>query len=441
MSMFLHSRRLRVSAAVSIGLPLAAVLAACMAAGGQQDLPPTPAPFSDYRTEKVGTMHKITPADLPEPFATAAVGNGPKVVPRPDGAMPQTLPGYAVSLYSSELEGPRLVRAAPNGDLFVAETDKNRVRVLRGVDAAGKAQEVEVFAAGLNRPFGIAFYPLGPKPEYVYIGNTDSVVRFPYQPGDLKARGPQQVMVTGQFPGGGHSTRDIVFTRDGSKMLLGVGSRSNVDDPDTTPGEKDRATILEFNPDGSGRRVYATGIRNAVGLAIHPQTGQLWVSVNERDNLGDNLVPDYITHVEDGGFYGWPWYYIGGNQDPRHAGKHPELKAQVKVPDVLLQPHSGSLEMVFYTGQMFPAEDRDSIFSASHGSWNKAARTGYKIIRTPLKNGVPTGEYQDFLTGFITADGQVWGRPVGVAVGGDGALIVTDDAANTVWRVTYTGKK
>ena len=428
--------------AMLVGLPLA-VLSAYSAGRDQApaQAPPTQAPFSDFRTESPGTVHRITVADLPAPFATEAVNNGPKVVPRPEGAMPKAMPGYSVTLYSSELQAPRLIRTAPNGDLFVAETGQGRVRVLRGVDATGKAQEVEVFASGLNRPFGIAFYPLGPKPEFVYVGNTDSIVRFPYQSGDLKARGPHQVLVTGQFPGGGHSTRDVVFTKDGKKMYVGVGSRSNVDDPDTTPEEKDRATILEFNVDGTGRRVYATGIRNAVGLAIHPTTGQLWVSVNERDNLGDNLVPDYITHVEDGGFYGWPWYYMGGIQDPRHAGKHPELKSTVKVPDVLLQPHSGSLEMVFYDGKQFPAEDRDSIFSAAHGSWNKALRTGYKVIRTPLKNGTPTGEYQDFLTGFVTAEGQVWGRPVGVAVASDGALVVTDDAANTIWRVAFTGKK
>jgi glucose/arabinose dehydrogenase len=434
--------RFRYVTVILVGLPLA-VLSAYGASREQApaQAPPTAAPFSDFRTESTGTVHRITPADLPAPFATEAVNNGPKVVPRPEGAMPKPLPGYSVTLYSSELQAPRLIRAAPNGDLFVAETGQGRVRVLRGVDATGKAQEVEVFASGLNRPFGIAFYPLGPKPEFVYVGNTDSIVRFPYQSGDLKARGPQEVLVTGQFPGGGHSTRDVAFTKDGRKMYVGVGSRSNVDDPDTTPEEKDRATILEFNVDGTGRRVYATGIRNAVGLAIHPTTGQLWVSVNERDNLGDNLVPDYITHVEDGGFYGWPWYYMGGNQDPRHAGKHPELKSTVKVPDVLLQPHSGSLQMVFYDGKQFPGEDRDSIFSASHGSWNKALRTGYKVIRTPLKNGTPTGEYQDFLTGFVTAEGQVWGRPVGVAVASDGALVVTDDAANTIWRVAYTGKK
>src|SRR3954465_970730 len=221
--------------AMLIGLPVVAVISAYMIGAGQTLGPPATPPFSDYRSEKPGVQHHITPADLPAPFATDAASNAPKVVPRPSGAMPQTLPGYTVSLYSDELDAPRLIRAAPNGDLFVAETGRDRVRVLRGADAAGKAQEVEVFAAGLNKPFGIAFYPLGPDPQYVYVGNTDSIVRFPYRSGDLKARGPFEGLVKGQFPGGGHSTRDVAFTKDGRKMYVGVGSRSNVDDPDTTP--------------------------------------------------------------------------------------------------------------------------------------------------------------------------------------------------------------
>ena len=406
-----------------------------------QDAPQAAPPFSDYRVEKPGVLHHITVADLPKPFATEAANNGPKVVPRPDGAMPQGLPGYTVTQYADGLENPRLIRTAPNGDLFVAETGPGRIRVLRGRDAAGKAQEMEVFAADLSRPFGIAFYPAGPNPQFVYVGNTDSIVRFPYQTGDMKARGPKEVLVTGQFQGGGHSTRDIVFSPDGKKMFVGVGSRSNVDDPDTTPAEKDRATVLEFNVDGTGRRVYASGIRNPAGLAIHPTTGQIWVSTNERDNLGDNLVPDYISHIEDGGFYGWPWYYLGGNQDPRLEGKHPELKNNVKVPDVLLQPHSAPLGLAFYSGQQFAPEHRASIFAASHGSWNRAIRTGYKVIRVSLKDGGATGEYQDFVTGFVTADGDVWGRPVGIAVASDGSLMVSDDGSNAIWQVSYTGKK
>jgi len=398
--------------------------------------------FSDFRRERPGVMHKITAADLPAPFATESARNPPGTVPRPAGAMPETLPGYSVALYAEGLDNPRLMRTAPNGDIFVAESRPGRVKVMRGRDAAGRAQTVEVFATGLSRPFGIAFYPPGQKPTHVYIGNTDSVVRFPYQIGDLKARGPAETIAavpTSTPPGRGHWSRDIVFSGDGRKMYVSVGSLTNVDD-ETNPGEKDRATVLEFNPDGSGRRVYASGIRNAVGLAVHPQTGQIWVSVNERDALGDNLVPDYISHIEEGGFYGWPWFYIGGHQDPRHAGKHPDLKAKVKVPDLLLQPHSASLEMLFYTGTQFAPEHRGSIFAAEHGSWNKSQRTGYKVIRVPLKNGAPTGEYEDFLTGFVADEGHVWGRPVGVALAPDGALLVSDDGSNSIWRVSYTGK-
>lgn len=439
--MYFWSSRARLAGIVGFGGLLAAGVGSYVAtADGQGPAPQPVAPFSDYRVERAGVMHKITVADLPKPFATEAANNGPKVVPKPSGAVPVAMPGYAVTQYADGLENPRLIRTAPNGDLFVAETGPGRIRVLRGRDASGKAQEVEVFAADLDRPFGIAFYPAGPNPQFVYIGNTDSIVRFPYRSGDLKARGDKETIVTGAFQGGGHSTRDIVFSPDGKKMYVGVGSRSNVDDPDTTPAEKDRATVLEFNVDGSGRRVYASGIRNAAGLAVDPATGQIWVAVNERDNLGDNLVPDYLSHIEDGGFYGWPYYYLGGNPDPRLDGKHPELKDKVKVPDVLLQPHSAPLGLAFYNGRQFAAEHRSSIFAASHGSWNKGTRTGYKVIRIPLENGKPTGQYQDFVTGFVTADGQVWGRPVGVAVAADGSLMVSDDGSNAIWQVRYTGK-
>jgi glucose/arabinose dehydrogenase len=221
-------------------------------------------------------------------------------------------------------------------------------------------------------------------------------------------------------------------------MFVSVGSHSNVSDDSA---EDHRADILEFNPDGSSERIYAAGIRNAVGIAIHPATGELWASVNERDDLGDDLVPDYITRVTEGGFYGWPWYYIGPNQDPRHAGKHPELRDKVLVPDILLQSHSASLQLAFYTGTQFPAEYRGDGFAAEHGSWNRSKRTGYKIIRVPLRDGKPTGEYEDFVTGFVTDDGKVWGRPVGVTVAADGSLVFTDDASDSVWRVSYTGSK
>ncbi len=393
-------------------------------------------PFIDFRNEKPGTVRKITVADLPQPYATKSSSNSPSVVPRPKDAWPQALPGFKVDLFAEGLNGPRLIRTAPNGDIFVAEMRAGDIKIFRGMTNDGKPQQTSVFASGLDEPFGIAFYPPGPNPEWIYIGNTNALVRIPYQNGDLKARGEPQHLF--DLPTGGHSTRDVRFSLDGKKMFVSVGSGSNVDDPDTHPGEKNRADILEANPDGSGLHVYASGIRNPVGLAVDPKTGELWCSVNERDALGDNLVPDYITHVQEGGFYGWPWYYIGDHQDPRHQGKHPELKNKVIVPDVLLQPHNASLEMTFYEGKQFPKEYDGDIFAAEHGSWNKSVRVGYEVIRVPLhQTGHATGEYEDFLTGFVTPQGDVWGRPVGVTVATDGSLLVTDDGSNSIWRVSY----
>jgi glucose/arabinose dehydrogenase len=402
--------------------------------------PPPKAPFTDFRYEEPGKVRKITVGDLPAPYATDTASNGPKLVKRPDDAWPKAPTGFTVQLYTTGLENPRLIRTAPNGDFFVAEGDAGNIMVFRGITADGKPKETGVFATGLKRPYGIAFYPPGDNPQWVYVGNTDAVVRFPYQNGDLKARGPSQHLV--DLPhGSGHWTRAIEFTADGKKMFVAVGSSSNVDDPDTTSEEKNRADILEFNPDGTGMRVYASGIRNAGGgLAIHPKTGQLWCSVNERDGLGDDLVPDYITHVEDGGFYGWPWWYIGSHQDPRLAGKHPELKDKAIVPDVLLQPHNASLQLTFYEGSQFPAEYRGDIFSSEHGSWNRAVRVGYEVIRVPMhQTERASGEYEDFLTGFVVDNGHVWGRPVGITVALDGSLLVTDDGSNSIWRVIYTG--
>lgn len=404
----------------------------------------SPSVFTDYRGEEPGRSHKITVADLPAPHASPSAVNQAEVVARPADAWPKAPAGFSVQLFASGLENPRLLRAAPNGDVFLAESSAGRIRVFHGVTAEGKATATEVFASGLHQPFGIAFYPPGKNPQWVYIGDTDEVVRFPYRNGDMKARGPMQhiagVPGGGRLLGGGHWTRDVAFSLDGRMMFVSVGSKSNNDDTDGNPGEYHRANILAFNPDGSGGSVYASGIRNAVGIAVHPRTGELWASVNERDELGDNLPPDYITHVEEGGFYGWPWYYIGGHADPKHHGKHPELKAKVTVPDVLLQPHNASLEMTFYEGAQFPAHYRGNIFASEHGSWNRARRTGYEVIRVPLEpQGRAKGEYEDFLTGFVTSDGKVWGRPVGVAVAADGSLLVSDDGSNSIWRVSYAG--
>jgi glucose/arabinose dehydrogenase len=400
--------------------------------------------MGDWTTDAPGVRRRITSADLPAPFATKSVDNGPKLVTRPEGAWPKAPTGFKVEEFAAGLQNPRLIRTAPNGDIFIAESRANQVRVLRAGAGAGKAESSEVFATGLTRPFGIAFYPLGPDPQYIYIANTGSLVRFPYRNGDLKARGPAEMIVAdlpggGQLRGGGHWTRDVVFSKDGKKMFVSVGSLTNVwERPDAK--EERRADILEFNPDGTGERIFAWGIRNAVGIAINPRTGELWASVNERDGLGDDLVPDYVTRVREGGFYGWPWYYIGPNQDPRHKGVREELRSKVIVPDVLVQSHSASLQMEFYTGSQFPNEYRGDAFASQHGSWNRSRRTGYKVIRVPVRDGAPTGEYEDFLVGFVTPEGDVWGRPVGVTVAKDGAILVTDDGSNSVWRVSYQGK-
>jgi len=408
-------------------------------AAPERDVPPPKAPFTDYRFEKPGTVRRITLSDLPAPLSTKSAGNGPDLVPRPQRAWPKVPAGFRVQLYASGLDQPRLIRTAPNGDVFVAESNLGEIRVFRGITADGRAQQSATFATGLNRPFGINFYPTGPDPQWVYVGNTNSVVRFPYKNGDLGARGPAEHIA--DLPaGGGHWTRDLQFTPDGSKLYVSVGSASNVNDPDTSPEEKNRADVLEFNPDGSALRVFASGIRNCVGMAIQPMTGALWCSVNERDALGDDLVPDYITRVQEGGFYGWPWWYMGKHQDPRHQGKHPELRDKVVTPDVLLNPHNASLELTFYDGKQFPAEYRGDIFAAEHGSWNRSVRVGYELIRVPLdQSGQATGAYEDFMTGFALDNGHVWGRPVGVTVAHDGSLLVTDDGSNSIWRISYTG--
>jgi glucose/arabinose dehydrogenase len=367
------------------------------------------------------------------------------MIRRPQGAWPKAPAGFAVDEYATGLDNPRHIATAPNGDLFVTASGPGRVIALRDADGDGEPEIRSVFVSGLRRPFGLAFYPPGAAPTFVYIANTDSVVRFPYSPGDLKARGAEQMIVPdvpggGRLRGGGHWTRDIAFSRDGRKLYISVGSHSNAyENPDGL--EDRRASILEYNPDGTGYRLFASGIRNAVGIAIHPQTGDLWASVNERDGLGDDLVPEYVTRVKQGGFYGWPWFYMGPNQDPRHEGAHPELRAKVIVPDVLVQSHSASLQLCFYTGAGFPSEYRMDAFAAEHGSWNRRRRTGYKVIRVPLKDGRASGEYEDFMTGFVTDSGEVWGRPVGVCVAKDGSLFVSDDGPGTIWRIRHTGGK
>jgi glucose/arabinose dehydrogenase len=446
------------------------------------------AAFADWNQEEPGLRRKITLADLPEPNPAEAAHNTAHVVPRPPDAWPLAPAGFKVTLYAGgdsapmqradnkenmkrstgTFTMPRLLRTAPNGDLFLADSGAGIIFVLRGVGADGKAVIIEKFATGLSHPFGIAFYP-AQNPKYVYVGNDTTIQRFPYHSGDLQATGPAQTIVPdipgyAQLTGGGHWTRDLVFTQDGQHMLVSVGSASNVDDADTHPEEFHRADILEYTPDGKFIKVYASGIRNCVGEAINPLNGQLWCSSNERDNLGNHLVPDYVTSIKEGGFYGWPWYYMGGHQDPRlphpcanGTGPNPQaaaltadeakdckrvdLSSKVITPDVLVQPHMASLQMVFYPAKgEFPKQYDGDAFAAEHGSWNRANRTGYEVIRIPMHNGGADGSYEDFLTGFLTKDGQVWGRPVGVTVGPNGDLYISDDGSRSVWRVIYTGK-
>jgi len=411
------------------------------------------AAFGDWRADRPVLRRLIKPHDLPPPRPAESAANAVRVARRTD-EKPVVPSGFAVELLASGLTGPRIVRAAPNGDVFIAESRAGRISVLRS--DGGTTAKKSVFASGLNYPFGIAFYPPGADPHWIYVADTGAVVRFPYRDGDLTPRGEAETVVP-RLPTGGHATRDIAFSPDGATMYVSVGSGSN--DAEgmsrlsggtlqsfiadhalgaTWGSETDRADVLAFDPQGQNKKVFATGIRNCVGMAVGPD-GTLWCSTNERDGLGDDLPPDFVTRVRASAFYGWPWYYIGGNEDPHHRGERPDLKDKVSVPDVLIEAHSASLGMTIYDGSQFPPDYRGNVFAAEHGSWNRSKRTGYKVIRLITRGGVPTGEYEDFATGFVVNDSTVWGRPVGVAVGKDGALLISEDGSGTIWRVTYTG--
>ena len=419
------------------------VAARTEAASEREKLLSGTAAMGDWTRDAPGVRRRITVNDLPPPSSNAWAINRARVVERPAGAQLQVPPGFKIEMYAAGFRDPRYLRIAPNGDIFVAESRANQIKVLRDTKGTGKPDVTEIFAErGLNKPFGMVFYPPGDDPQFLYVANTDGVIRFPYSNGDLKARGPPEELSAhlpggaGNLRGGGHWTRDIAFSPDGKKMYVSIGSRSNVSD---NAAETDRARIFEFNPDGSGRKVYAWGIRNAVGIAFRPGSDELWMSTNERDEIGEDLPPDYISSVRPGGFYGWPWFYIGNHVDPRHKGKHPELAGKVIVPDVLVEAHSASLNLCFYTGDQFPAEYKGDIFAAFHGSWNRKKRTGYKIVRVPFDHstGKALGEYEDFVTGFVTPGGKVWGRPVGITVAKDGNLLFSEDGNGTIWRVTY----
>jgi glucose/arabinose dehydrogenase len=427
---------LLIAAALSIAVQLEAAAESATLLTGK-------AATGDWSSDAPGVRRKITVQDLPPASSNILAINRARVVNRPAGVPLRVPPGFKIELYAEGFRDPRFLLTAPNGDIFVVESRANQIKVLRDTNGDGKPDHTEIFAErDLNKPFGIAFYQPGDDPQFLYVANTDGVIRFPYRNGDLKARGPAEKLgaqLSGgaaRLRSGGHWTRDIVFSPDGNKMYVSIGSRSNVSDNNA---EADRARIFEFNPDGTDRKVYAWGIRNAVGIAFRPGSNELWMSTNERDEIGEDLPPDYISSVRPGGFYGWPWFYIGNHKDPRHKGKHPELADKVIVPDVLVQAHSATLNLCFYTGDQFPAEYKGDIFAAFHGSWNRMKRTGYKVVRVPFDHSTvkPLGEYQDFVTGFVSPDGKVWGRPVGMTVAKDGSLLISEDGNGTIWRVSY----
>ncbi len=403
--------------------PAALVLLASLACTRSRATPP-PAPASQHGYVVVGLGASLR---LPPPYQTPSASNPPQVAPRPEGFAPRGPPGTAVDVWADDVRGVRWMALAPDGAVFATDHRQGRVLVLRDADGDGRVETRAVFATGLSLPFGLAFHPDG----WLYVANTDAVVRFHYAPGQTRAEGaPERVA---PLPGRGynqHWTRNVVVAPGGREVYVTVGSETN-DDVERDPR---RAAVLECDPDGSNLRVYATGLRNPVGLAFHPATGALYTVVNERDTLGDDLVPDYLTAVRAGAFYGWPYAYFGAHEDPHHAGERPDLVARAVVPDLSLGAHLAALGLIFPTRDAVLPMRGDALVSL-HGSWNRAHRAGYKVVRARFVNGQPTGQIDDFVTGWVAPDDRVWGRPVGLLEIGDGSILVADDGADVIWRV------
>ena len=387
------------------------------------------------------------PADqlqLPPPFATPSARNNSKVIGWPQGKMPTPAPGLEVSLFADKLDNPRQAYVLQNDDILIVEATRewpgradrpeksaNRISLFRDSNQDGKPEVRETFLTGLNMPHGMAV--LG---NWFYVGNTNGIVRYPYKPGQTKIDAkPSKVL---DLPAGGHYTRNLIADPAGKKLYIAVGSSSNVDEDGADAKDPRRAAILEMNPDGSGMRVFAGGLRNAVGMDWEPSTKTLWTVVNERDLLGDDLVPDYLTSVKEGAFYGWPYSYFGQNIDPRKKGQRPDLVAKAIKPDYALGSHTAALGLAFYNGKSFPQRYRGGAFIGMHGSWNRSKMVGYKIAFIPFANGKPAGPMEDILTGFIADESkfEAYGRPVGVTVAPDGSLLVADDSGDKVWRVS-----
>ena len=380
----------------------------------------------------------VTADTLAPPYKTESYNRQSEVIGWPQGKTPQAPAGFTVSKFAEGLQHPRNIYVAPNGDIFVAESDDekksaNSIALLRDTNGDGKPELQTTFLKGLKQPYGLLVLN-----NYFYVANSDGVMRYPYQEGQtsMSAKGEKIL----DLPKGGynhHWSRNLITNAAGSKIYVSVGSASNNGEYGMAE-EKRRANILEINPDGSGERIYAAGLRNPVGMDWAPGTNVLWTAVNERDELGDNLVPDYITGVQEGGFYGWPYAYFGPQPDPRMKGEAPELVAKTLVPDVALGAHTASLGLAFYDKEQFPEKYHNGAFVGQHGSWNRSVLNGYRVVFVPFKDGKPVGKPEDFLTGFIAdlEKREVYGRPVSVAVLPDGAMLVSDDASNTIWRIT-----
>lgn len=412
--------------------------------------------ISEWRSDAPGVRHHIKQSDLPTKVTPTdpegSVGTQVKVVQPPAGALPMVPAGLKVEVFASGFNMPRTLRVAPNGDIFLSESGAGRVLVFRA--SASAPAQPEVFAENLDRPYGIVFHPAD-DPQHVYVAAANQVVRYPYRSGDVKASGPAEVVID-NIPTKRHWTRDLALSRDGNQLFVSIGSASNLGFtmPELKPDEisarekthgrgaawgeeEDRAVVRVLDLQTNKIRNYATGLRNCSGMAMQPGTDNLWCVVNERDHLGPFLVPDFMALVKDGDFFGWPWYYLGAHEDPALMGKRPDLKAHVRVPEVLFDAHSSALSLAFYDQTVFPAEYHGNAFVALHGSHSRPDRTGYKVVRVPMKNGNPTGEYIDFMTGFFVDNDTVWGRPAGVAVTSDGALLVSEDGNGIIYRVTH----
>lgn len=408
-----------------------------LAAGGAAQTPvanSTPSPMPQIVYFEKPTVTSIDPKSLPPPFQTPSARRSSRIVPQPAGAKLYVPKGFKVNLFAEGgFREPRWLALAPNGDVFLADSRANSVIVLRDANKDGIAEQRFIFSDKLSQPFGMAFHR-----DWFYVANTNSIVRFRYRPGQTRADGEPEKLVE-LTPGGynQHWTRNILFSPDGSKMYVSIGSATNV----SVESDPRRAAISVYDPDGKNHRIYAYGLRNPIGLAWNPKTGELWTAVNERDGLGDDLVPDYATAVKEGGFYGWPFAYIGPSEEPRRKGENPDLVKKTIVPDVLFTSHVAALGIQFYTGKMFPKEYRGDAFVAFHGSWNRQKLSGYEIVRIKFDdNGRLEGNsYEDFVSGWLPDENsnEVWGRPVGLLVAADGSLLITDDGANKVWRVSY----